>query len=357
MTRTLLNRRAATYAMRLVPLGAYGRVFGRGAIGLCYHMVSAAALPHVAPLYPYKSPACFAADLRWLKRRFHLVSYRELQEAADAGVPAHPSWVHLTFDDGYAECYHAARPLLLEHGVPATFFLATEALDNRRALAFNRAALCLAALRGAGEGAVRRALGAAGDTAGRPLASVAELSAWLRDAVRDPDSSGEEALDRLLAVLGVDEAAFLASAPYLTGEQVREMAGEGFAFGGHTRLHWQLGRTAGAERVEREVVESCRVAAALSGAARVPFAFPYDAAGVDRAFLADLLARHPQVGLLFGAGGMAPDAPFIVNRFLVDAPPALGRPGSNLGGLFRGAWLEELLRLRREGPPPAEVTA
>jgi peptidoglycan/xylan/chitin deacetylase (PgdA/CDA1 family) len=348
MPRFLSTRRAATYGMRLLPVRAFGRLLRRTGAGLCYHLVAAPGLPHVRPLYPYKSPGHFAADLRWLKRRFRVVSYAELQEAADAGRSPEPGWVHQSFDDGYAECFTVARPILLEHDLPCTFFLATDVLDNRRSLAFNRVALALVAIGGRGGAEVRAILGEVGETAGRPFADVGEMGTWLRWAIRDPDSPGEAATDRLCALVGVDEEAFLRSSPYMTGEQARTMVAEGFTIGGHTRLPWQLGRTAGAERVEREIAESCRVAAELSGQGRVPFAFPYDATGVDRAFLAGVLARNPHVGLLFGTAGLAPDAPFMVNRFLVDTPPAVGAARTNLGGLFRGAYLEEILRRRAE---------
>jgi hypothetical protein len=157
------------------------------------------------------------------------------------------------------------------------------------------------------------------------------------------------ALERLIELTGVDVGAFLATRPYLQPEQVRQMAGEGFTFGGHSRYHWHLGSTAGAERVEHEIVESCRVAAELSGAARVPFAFPYDGIGVDRAFLADVVKRHPFIGPVFGSGGLARESSLVLHRMLVDAPPAIEGKGSSLPGVFRGAYLDEMVRLLRGG--------
>jgi hypothetical protein len=101
--------------------------------------------------------------------------------------------------------------------------------------------------------------------------------------------------------------------------------------------------------VKAEIVDSCRVAAELSGASRVPFAFPYDGIGVDRALLADVVRRHPSIGPVFGSGGLARESPLVLHRMLVDAPPALGGNRSNLPGVFRGAYLDEALRLLRHG--------
>lgn len=333
--RALFSRRAGTYLMRLLPLQVYGRLLPREVVGLCYHVVSDRRLPHVANLYPYKNPAQFEADLVYLKRGFRVVSYAELLEGT-----AKPNSVHLSFDDGYAECFSVIRPLLLKHGLPCTFFVNTGVLDNRRMLAFNRVSLCQdAAGRRGPEGA--RIVAETAREAGGP---VAGFTTWIRREIRDPDSGAEKILDRLCARLEVDVEGFLAAErPYMTTEQVRQMAAEGFTIGGHTRLHWHMGSTRGEDRIESEIVESCRVVAEITGAGRVPFAFPYDAEGVDRAFLARVLERNPSLGRLFGTGSLRVDAPFMVNRMLADSPPAVGRARSNLRGILSGAYLDEFL--------------
>jgi hypothetical protein len=236
------------------------------------------------------------------------------------------------------------RPLLLKHGIPCTFFVTTGVLDNRELLVFNKVALALEALHRAPPQEPKEVLSAMSAAAGTSFPTVAALGAWIRRAIRDPDSGGAALADELCARMEVDTEAFLRDErPYMTSDQVRQLAAEGFTIGGHTRFHWQLGRTRGHERVAHEIVESCRIAAELSGAEQVPFAFPYDASGVDREFLAVLLARNPQIGPLFGAHGLQPDEPFLVNRMLADAPPRVGRARSNLGGLIMGGYLEEML--------------
>ncbi|HEX7242225.1 MAG TPA: polysaccharide deacetylase family protein [Longimicrobiaceae bacterium] len=345
----MIARRAGTYLMRLLPMKVYGRIVPREVIGFCYHVVSDRALPHVRHLYQYKSAAQFEADLVWLKRRFRLVSHAEILEGWKSGRGVGPNAVHVTFDDGYAECFSVVRPLLLKHGVPCTFFVNTDVLDNRAMLGFNRISLCLDALKRADGGEVAAALREAEDAGGEPLPDVAAFALWVRRAVRDPDSRAEAVIERMRARLGVDVEAFLrAERPYLTTDQVGQLVRDGFAVGGHTKFHPHLGSTRGLERVEEEIVESCRVVGEITGTERVPFAFPYDANGVDRAFLRDLLSRHPSVGPLFGTGSLMPDEDFMVNRMLADPPPAVGRARSNLSGLLSGAYLSELERLAAE---------
>lgn len=339
--RTLLSRRAGTYLMRLLPLQVYGRILPREVVGLCYHVVSERRLPHVSNLYPYKSPEQFEADLVYLKRNFRVVSCAELVRGRVENA------VHISFDDGYAECFDVIRPLLLKHGLPCTFFINTDVLDNRRMLGFNRVSLCLEALRGLDASEANRIVAEiAGD---EPVRDVGGFATWIRRGIRNPDSGAEEVLDRLCARLGVDVDGFLAKErPYMTRAQVKQLADEGFTIGGHTRMHWHMGSTRGEDRIEREIVESCRVAGEVTGSERVPFAFPYDAEGVDRAFLAGVLERNPFLGRLFGTGSLQLDAPFMVNRMLADSPPALGRARSNLPGLLSGAYLNEFLSPKRQ---------
>ncbi|HEX2092916.1 MAG TPA: polysaccharide deacetylase family protein [Longimicrobiaceae bacterium] len=348
MRAAFLSRRAGTYLMRLLPMTVYGRIVPREVIGLCYHVVSDRRLPHVRHLYPYKSVEQFEADLLYLKRRFRVVSYPEIVEAGESGRGLGPGAVHLSFDDGYAECFSVVRPILLKHGVPCTFFVTTDALDNRWMIAFNRVSLCIETMAGLGTGELAAVLREVERDAGTPLPDASAFGAWIRSAIRAPDSGAEEVLDRVCARLGVDVAGFLhRERPYLTVEEVRQLASEGFTVGGHTRTHPRLGSTTGTQRIESEIVESCRVVAEITGAERVPFAFPYDAVGVDRGFLRDLLGRHPQIGRLFGTGAFRPDEDFMVNRMLVDSPPAVGRGRTNLPGLLSGAYLEEMMLLAR----------
>jgi len=344
VTPGVLARRVASNAMRLLPVAAYGRLMRREAIGLCYHVVADGPVPHVSPLYPFKTVAQFRGDLLWLKARFRFVSYPELMDARDAGRPLGPNRVFLSFDDGYAECFSVVRPMLLELGIPCTFFITTDVIGNRQALAFNQVALCVTAMKAMDGERVRPILEEMAVEAGRPFVGPEALSAWIRPALRNPDSPVYATLARLVALAGVDVDAFLRARPYLAAEQVKQMAAEGFSFGGHSRLHWHLGSVAGVERVEHEIVESCRVAAELSGASRVPFAFPYDGFGVDRGVLADLLRRHPFIGPVFGTGGVARESDAVLHRMIVDHPPKRPRVPSTLPGVFRDAYLAEALR-------------
>jgi len=77
------------------------------------------------------TPAHFAEQLEAARRLLNPVTLGDLVKGVHTGdVPA--GAVAVTFDDGYADNLHQARPLLDRHDVPATVFLATRLIDGRR---------------------------------------------------------------------------------------------------------------------------------------------------------------------------------------------------------------------------------
>lgn len=351
MSPALKVRPMAVRLMKLAPLRLFGAVLPRDVIAFCYHTVADEALPHVRPMYPYKTAAQFEADLVYLKSRFRMLTYEEFAEARRTGRPVGPNAALLTFDDGYAECHSTVRPLLLKHGVPCVFFVTTGVLDNARMLLFNQVALCLDA---------RERLGAESDAAfgelerelGVAPRSFPALERWMQEL----GAESHPAVDRLCERLGVDVGGYLAARrPYLTREQVRELAADGFTVGGHTIGHRHLGSLPVAE-CAAEIVDSCREVARITGAAgSVPFAFPYDAKGVRRDALRQLRGENPSLGLMFGSDQIDVDAEFLVNRILADTPPRGGRPVSNLPGYLRGAYFDAFRELL--APRPAARSA
>jgi peptidoglycan/xylan/chitin deacetylase (PgdA/CDA1 family) len=107
-----------------------GRLAGRrGSPGivLMYHRV---ASDLVDPWRLCVSQANFVAQLEVLATLFRVVTLREL--VATRGSDGERPSVAITFDDGYADNLHAAAPLLVRQGMPATFFLTSGTLGSAR---------------------------------------------------------------------------------------------------------------------------------------------------------------------------------------------------------------------------------
>ena len=71
----------------------------------------------------------FDRAIGWLKKWFTILSLDEaIIRLGDGSLPAAPAVI--TFDDGYADNYTVALPILKSHGLQATFFIATGFLDG-----------------------------------------------------------------------------------------------------------------------------------------------------------------------------------------------------------------------------------
>ncbi len=93
------------------------------------------------------SPEQFAEQLAYLHSRgIAGISMEQLRERLEAGAPL-DHVVVLTFDDGYADQYDYAVPILHEYGDEATFFVVTGLLETPRHLTWEQ----LAVMRSLGE--------------------------------------------------------------------------------------------------------------------------------------------------------------------------------------------------------------
>jgi peptidoglycan/xylan/chitin deacetylase (PgdA/CDA1 family) len=314
-----ISRKLASRAAPLIPLGVYRRLMPRNPVGFFYHAVSDDPPPHIRHLYPIKSAAEFEADLLWLKRHFTLIGYPQLAAHARGERPLPERAAYLSFDDGFAECYHVIRPLLLKHGIPAIFFLATDWIDNEGMYYKSKVSLVIENRRSQIEPRDFRF-------------SIFDLISM--------QQSGESLINAACAEAGVDVAAYLrARQPFLTRPQIREMRAEGFVFGGHTRRHHKLGLLPPEEQAA-EMAASCRIVAGITGDDQVPFAFPFSGDGVDRGGIAPLRNQHPQVGLVFDTKKLRRE-PGIFHRIWADKPVKGVPPARSLAHWLKDAYARE----------------
>jgi len=113
MLRPLLNWRS--------PAGPQARLSV-----LIFHRV----MPEPDPLFPGEMHACqFNAVCGWIKSWFNVLPLDQaVGRMAGASLPARAACI--TFDDGYADNFRVALPILQRHGLTATFFIATDFVDG-----------------------------------------------------------------------------------------------------------------------------------------------------------------------------------------------------------------------------------
>ena len=324
------KRALRTWAQELlhaVPVAIWRRLFPKVTISVCYHLVSDARPPHLKH-YPVLSVAAFEADLAYLQREFGFTSYAQLARQQETGRSSRRNAVMLTFDDGFAECANIVAPILRKFKADCVFFVITDLIDNVALFRESEASLCIDEIlrRPVDEiCSVIGELGLADRLAEQPsVTDVALMRAGLLGA--DPrllpmlrwlltiDAAEVGMLRRLTTRLRVDPQLYLRQArPYLTTQQIRELCAAGFTIGAHGCSHRWLGGLSPAD-AEREIVESCRIIADLTGQSTAPFAFPYFGGGIDRAWLAQLRRQNEFIGLFFDTDGVRDDEPFVVQR-------------------------------------------
>lgn len=66
----------------------------------------------------------------YLKKRYNIISLKELFDNYRSHKNVSKKTIALTFDDGYLNNFTVALPILKKHNVPATYYLISESLEN-----------------------------------------------------------------------------------------------------------------------------------------------------------------------------------------------------------------------------------
>jgi peptidoglycan/xylan/chitin deacetylase (PgdA/CDA1 family) len=239
---------------------------------LRYHAVA----PDHAPLPVYAGPditiprGLFAAQMRFLKRAYTAVPLATIVEAIGAGEAPPAGTVAVTLDDGYADNYQQAYPVLRALQFPATVYVVTETLDQGSTLWMSelRAAVMTSPAR-----TLRVEIGGGHQF---PLGSSAERQATVKELTNvlvpvDP-ALRRRILATLRSELGSNGGVDLSNT-MLTAAQVREMHENGITIGAHTQTHSNMTLLA-AEQVRAEIAGSRDRLESLLGAPVRDFAYP-----------------------------------------------------------------------------------
>lgn len=279
MGRVRLSRvgKAALYYSGLLTLLRFYRQRER-AIVLRYHCVVAPgedAERYAAPDICVPAPA-FALEMAFVARAYRVVPLGELADALVGGGPLPPRALAITFDDGYADNYRHAFPILGRLGLPATIFLTTGCLAGVGGL------LWMAAVRALVHCAEDKTLAVPGLgelDIGTPPARRDAARRLTRHLVPLDPGARTAKLHTLANAAGVDLGEALAGT-MLSWSEVREMAAAGISFGAHTVTHANVALVS-MEDAAAEIEGSRQAIEAVTGKRVVDFAYP-NAGGAHR---------------------------------------------------------------------------
>jgi len=219
------------------------------------------------PFFPATPVRVFEQRIAYLARTCTVFTVEALVQRMRRGsVPRNA--VAITFDDGYRDNLTNAAPILGRYAVPATIFLATDAIGTGRALWFDRLAL---AFRDTALEAVMTPWQEPVETStrGQRLAALDRSLGVLKGM---EDQQRRRALDELLTRLGpVDESPL--RRVMLSWEDVHALRGIGFSIGAHTVDHPILSRTQHSA-ARTQIVESRRAIDRACGQTPEAFAYP-----------------------------------------------------------------------------------
>ncbi|MDI6632241.1 MAG: polysaccharide deacetylase family protein [Bacillota bacterium] len=307
------------------------------AVILLYHRV--VEVPADPQLLCVK-PVHFAAHLAHVRQNYRPVSLTALNEALQQGeVPDRA--VVLTFDDGYADNLHHAKPILERYAVPATVFVTAGKIDNRREFWWDeleRLLLLPDALPERLELTINGRKyswtleGTGGPERFRPERyrywnitlkddptprhkCYRELCALLRPLT---EAARQAVLAELVSLTGADPLGRPEYRP-LTTDEVRALAAGGLVtVGAHTLTHPVLAALP-AEEQQREIEESKRRLESILGQPVTSFSYPYGAKGD---YTPETLAMVRQAGFVCACANFADTVwrgsdPFQLPRFLI----------------------------------------
>src|SRR5256714_4400504 len=214
----------------------------------------------------------FADQLDSLPRHYQVVPLSLIAERLRAGrLPA--GLAAITIDDGYSDAYEIAFPLLNERQLPATIFVVTDFVDQKKWLWTDKLRYLVAR---AGAHTIEGTLdGRDFCVEFEPTDSVFRAADRVNSLLKAiTDDEKEAAIARMASAFGLDlPVAPPAEYASVTWEQIREMSRGGIEVGSHTASHPILPNVS-REHVRRELVESRQRIAAETGRPVELFCYP-----------------------------------------------------------------------------------
>lgn len=259
-----------------------------------YHAVTDQALLHTRHLYPLRSKARFEADLEVLLKYFEPVSMADFLSGEVPGNARKIPMV-LSFDDGLVQCHQETMPILLKKGLPATFFLNNDFIDNRDLFFRFKVSLLLELLPG---------------KSGTEKTQAATLLQCrvpdLKNRLLGLSYPERDLLDTLAGAWSYSFREYLEKQPvYLSSSQVSDMIREGFEIGSHGFDHPQFSLLSQNETIHH-IRWSTEDLQTRFGMSYRYFAFPFTDDGVQD----DTIGKLFSGGIIdagFGTAGLKDD--------------------------------------------------
>ena len=233
LAATLLGRFGAIQAMAALRIK-----FSKAVTILAYHRVLNIADEDNFPFdieLVSASVSAFTSQMQYVKQHFTPMSFASLLQCLDRGEAPPPNAVIITFDDGFADNYHNAFPVLKKFNIPATIFLSTGYIDGQEIFWYEKLSY---AVMTASPCTLAIPQTEIVHLDGSPLSRRCAIKILMRRLQRVPDHERLAILDDLFNQLSINHRNISdpRSGP-LTWEQILEMSASRIEFGSHGVSH------------------------------------------------------------------------------------------------------------------------
>jgi peptidoglycan/xylan/chitin deacetylase (PgdA/CDA1 family) len=245
-----------------------GEVAGRGIVILLYHSVFEGPDSHQNTLDMGHSVDIFQSQMEILARHYDVVTMDDVPKflSGEMRMPRRP--VAVTFDDGYANNFEVATPVLSRYGIPATFYVTTDCIDRNQLPWIAR---IRRAFRTTERQSWQSPEGFMFSLSNRELRETARVAACEYCAALAGERQ-ERLIETIEGALGLEPPA-PDTCRMLNWDELRRMVHDGHTVGSHTVSHPNLAHVL-EDELKTELVESKRRLEQELGV-RVPhFAYP-----------------------------------------------------------------------------------
>ncbi|QDU52387.1 polysaccharide deacetylase family protein [Gimesia panareensis] len=193
----------------------------------------------------------FEQQLRFLTLNFDLIRIHDLEHVLKQ---PRGRYVLITFDDGYRDNYEWAFPLLRAYNSPATFFLTTGFLDDRKMAWWDEISWMV---RSASKGTLKAEPWFDLELSLEPEQASQTIKSLLQIYKSLPGEQTADFMNALAEVTGTGRCpAEIADQVWMDWEMVREMSEAGMDLGGHTVNHPVLANHP--EETQQHEVSHCK---------------------------------------------------------------------------------------------------
>ncbi|HOO85187.1 MAG TPA: polysaccharide deacetylase family protein [Prolixibacteraceae bacterium] len=229
-----------------------------------YHIVSDTH-PDYISFYSIRNPKLFEKELDYLLKHFNAVDLDTLLHQ-----PNHRN-MHLTFDDGLTECINIIAPILKRKGIPATFFMSPDFIDNKTLFhRFKRAIL--------------------------------EKKGIIEPGGKPYHYQQANELDQIALEHQID---FTNYKPYLTSKQLQQLHNMGFNIGAHSLYHPEMWLMNENEQFE-QIANSMKWVNDRFNPKIKAFSFPFTDHGIKLSVF-DKIYNEGIADITFGTAGLKHD--------------------------------------------------